>query len=182
MGRPKPLLEWEDGTFLDRVILGFHGAVDPIIVVIRERNQQLEREPYAAKYARFVLNPDADRGQLSSLQCGLAAAPGADAFAFCPVDYPAVQPATVKQLLRVCETSDAPVIVPRFDGRHGHPVIVRRAVADELLALPPTATARDVLHRYAAETSYVAVDDGGVLADVDTPEEYDALRQKFGVR
>ena len=182
MGEPKALLEWQSGTFLERVIMAFDLPVDPIVVVVRDADQaERFKSLWAGKYASYVVNPDPERGQLSSLQCGLAALPRARAFAFCPVDYPAIQPATVKHLVREFEThKSARVVIPRFESRHGHPVLIRRAVANALLAEPPTSSARDVLRRYAAQTLYVGVDDPGVVHDVDTREEYIALRQKLG--
>jgi molybdenum cofactor cytidylyltransferase len=180
MGTSKTLLPWRYGTFLESVILAFEPPIDPLIVVIRaEEDIPSLKRLQMGKFARYVVNPDPERGQLSSLQCGLAAARKAQHFAFCPVDFPQVQRETVKELIRVYGNSDAQIVIPRFESRHGHPVIIGRAIADELIAEPPTGTARDVLHRHVAQTRYVTVDDPGVVADIDTPEEYKAAWQKF---
>jgi molybdenum cofactor cytidylyltransferase len=182
MGSPKALLPWRYGTFLEHIILAFEPPINPLIVVVRETDDIATlKRLQMGKFARYVINPDPERGQLSSLQCGLAAVPKAQHFAFCPVDFPLIEDKTVKELIRVYGNSDATIVIPRFESRHGHPVIMNRAIADEMLAEPPTGTARDVLHRHEAEIRYVAVDHPGVVADIDTPEEYKALRQKFEV-
>jgi molybdenum cofactor cytidylyltransferase len=62
-----------------------------------------------------------------------------------------------------------------MNGRHGHPVLIARALMDELLALPADATAREVIHRHVAGTRYVEVADPGILRDVDYPADLDAL-------
>ena len=70
--------------------------------------------------------------------------------------------------------------VPVHSGRlsshcRGHPVACRAALAQELLALPPTAKASDVIHAHIAETLYVDVPDAGILTDIDDPQAYEAL-------
>jgi molybdenum cofactor cytidylyltransferase len=180
-GHRKALLDWERGNFFDHTMYVFDLPVDPVVVVIREGDEQTSGS-YMAKYCRFVVNPDPDRGQLSSLQVGLAELPDAKAIAFCPVDFPAVEPKTMKLLVKELDASDALIIQPRFETRHGHPVIIRRPVIDAVLAAPSTATTRDVLRQFAAQTRYVAVDDPGVVADIDTPDDYRAMLQKFAIK
>ena len=52
--------------------------------------------------AVFVVNPDYQRGQFSSLQCGLRAVPAdAEGVVFTPVDHPNVEAATVAELIAV---------------------------------------------------------------------------------
>jgi CTP:molybdopterin cytidylyltransferase MocA len=48
-------------------------------------------------------------------------------------------------------------------------------LANELLALPPSAMASDVIHKYASRTSYIEVNDPAVTTDVDDPEAYAGL-------
>jgi molybdenum cofactor cytidylyltransferase len=180
MGFPKAMLTWDNDVFIDRIIAVFDLPIDPLVVVVRaEGDIPALKTRQAGRSPEYVINPDAERGQLSSLQCGLAAVPAANALAFCPLDFPLIRRDTLKVLVREFESSGAPVVMPSFESRHGHPVLIRRDIADELLAEPPTSSAREVLHRHASETRFVAVDDPGVVADIDTPEEYNALRQKF---
>ena len=125
----------------------------------------------------MVVNEQYREGQLSSLQCGIRALPpDAEGFLFMPVDVPMVTPGTVAALAGAFpEEGRAPVAVPRFRGRHGHPVCCTREVGKELLALGSGAQAREVIHRHAARTCYVDVDDPGILRDIDDPEAYRAL-------
>jgi CTP:molybdopterin cytidylyltransferase MocA len=58
------------------------------------------------------------------------------------------------------------------DGRRGHPVRITPEIAAELLALPPTGQARDVIRTHYRPAAFVAVDDPGTVTDIDTPEEY----------
>ncbi|HLJ14489.1 MAG TPA: nucleotidyltransferase family protein [Bryobacteraceae bacterium] len=173
MGSPKALLEFQGETFLDRVIGSFTQVCAETIVVLGHQADVIRRG--LAHPATFVVNSDPDRGQLTSLQCGLAAtAPGIDGVLFTPMDYPAVRVETVRRLVEVFsqQTGAAMVVTPRYQGRRGHPVLVSARLIPEFLTLPETAAARDVIRRHNDDIRYVDVDDVGVVTDIDTPQQY----------
>jgi molybdenum cofactor cytidylyltransferase len=91
------------------------------------------------------------------------------------VDYPAVQPETIHALVTAFEKNSELFCVPRYEGRHGHPVIFNSSVLPEFLALPLDSDARAVIHRHRGQTRYLDVEDPGTLKDVDRPEEYAEL-------
>ncbi|HSP67050.1 MAG TPA: NTP transferase domain-containing protein, partial [Bryobacteraceae bacterium] len=104
----------------------------------------------------------------------------ASGFAFIPVDSPAVSEATVARLARAFEEREASTlfVIPRQKGKRGHPVFATPAIAAELLALPATAEARNVVHAHVDRTQYVDVEDAGIFADVDDPEAYRRLKEQ----
>jgi molybdenum cofactor cytidylyltransferase len=174
MGRSKALLPLEGQTFADRLVLTLSEVCDPVILVLGHQAEavraQLQSNPVIA------VNADYERGQLSSLQCGLRSLPAdIDGFFFTPVDIPAFSSSTVRALASSFSGSTTPFVVPRFDGKHGHPVLVHAAIKDEFIALPLTAQARDLVHSYRDRTTYVDVDDRFVVNDVDDPGEYESL-------
>ena len=122
------------------------------------------------------MNPDPDRGQLSSLLAGLDAVdrPGVDAVLVTLVDVPLVAPvgdrgaASAGRRLAAPRSSGPPVAA-----RHGHPVIFTRGVFAALRAADPAAGAKPVMRAFAVED--VEIDDPGILRDVDTPEDYERL-------
>ena len=176
MGTPKALLQFQDETFLDRLIGLFAVVCNPVIVVLGHDAKHIRSNIRRASQVTFRVNPDPERGMLSSLQCGLQAIPKhVEAVMFTPVDHPNMQSTTLEKLAQLFLTARAPVTIPSYEGRHGHPVCIARSLADELLALPPSARASDVIHRYRSQTSYVEVNDSGVIADVDDPIAYAAL-------
>jgi molybdenum cofactor cytidylyltransferase len=182
MGRPKALLPCGDrgDTFVRRLaVVLCDGGVEEALVVGRPEDELLRAEVEAmAVRARYVENPNADEGQLSSVLAGLAEAdrPGVRAILVTPVDAPMIAPATVAALLAAFRSSAAPVVRAVHLGRHGHPVIFSREVFEDLRHADPALGARAVLRAHAARVIDVEVDDPGVLGDVDTPAEYDALR------
>lgn len=177
MGSPKALLEYRGETFIHRLVRVLSAVCDPVIVVLGYHADTLRP---AISDATIVVNPAPERGQLSSLQRGLAALPAnAEGFLFTPVDSPAVEAATLERLAAAFRRRDPStlLVIPRFAGKHGHPVFASRAIANELSALPLTAQARDVIHGHVADTFYIDVDDPGILTDIDDREAYRRLTE-----
>lgn len=178
MGSPKALLEFDGETFLDRLILALGASCSPVIVVLGCEAQRIGAGLRRAEAATIVTNPDYRRGQLSSLQRGLAAVPpAAEGVMFTLVDYPAVRPSTIARLAWRFQTRQPQewLVVPRSQGRHGHPVCLVCDLIPEFLALAGDAQARDVIRGHRKQTVYEDVDDAGILEDVDDPESYARL-------
>jgi molybdenum cofactor cytidylyltransferase len=172
MGSAKALLEFRGETFLDRLIRCFSAYCSPVIVVLGHEPEVIRAGVRSAGNAVFVLNPDYSRGQFSSMQCGLRAVPeDAEGILFTPVDHPTIEPATVAQLI----AAGAPIAIPQYLGRHGHPVLFTRALIPEFLALGPDAQARQVLHGHTSDIRYLDVADPGILDDIDDPDAYHRL-------
>lgn len=119
--------------------------------------------------ARVLVNPDPDAGRTRSLQLALRG----DALVW-PIDHPLARPGTARRLL------DAPGewVVPTFHGRGGHPIVLRGRAVDLARAAPPHAPLRDALR--GARRVDVPVEDDGVLANLDTPEDVEALARERG--
>lgn len=176
MGTPKALLRFQGETFLDGLIRILATVCDPVIVVVGAHADQIRSGIERAGQVQFVVNPDPERGMLSSLQCGLSLVPGeAVAAMFVPVDHPHLAAATVRSLVDSFQRDHPLVAVPTYAGEHGHPVCIARPLIDQLLALPLDARASDVIHRHVNATIYVGVPDPAVVTDVDDPAAYSEL-------
>jgi len=182
MGSPKALLEYRGESFIQRLVRVLSPVCESVIVVLG--NHVAEIRPGIPGSAVVTINPAPERGQLSSLQAGLAALPAnAGGFLFTPVDSPAVESETVERLADEFRRRDPAtlLVIPRIQTpnglKRGHPVFAARAIAEELLALPPTAMASDVIHGHIPQTVYIDVDDAGILIDIDDREAYRRLSE-----
>jgi molybdenum cofactor cytidylyltransferase len=180
MGRAKALLPCGPGeSFVRRLARSLcDGGVQRVVIVGRPDDEALREEVAAMPLrARFVENPGADAGQLSSVLAGLDAAdvPGTRGVLVTPVDAPLVTAATVATLLAVFGSTGAPIVRAVYRGRHGHPVVFSRDVFESLRRADPAVGAKAVLRAHADAIVDVDVDDAGVVGDVDTPEDYRAL-------
>ncbi len=173
MGTPKPLMDAGGVTFLARVISSLReGGAEPPLVVVRTLDSPVAAEARLSG-AHVVLNPDPSPGPISSLQAGLRALPGGTPAVFlAPVDHPVFLPETIRALLRGFQEARPPLAVPSFRGRRGHPILLGEALFSELLEEDLPDGARTVIRRYLVERLEVPVEDPGVLADIDTPEDY----------
>lgn len=190
MGSPKPLLEADGRSFLQRVIAALsEGGCRPVLVVVRDPSGPVGAMARGAG-AGVVRNPDPSAGPISSLRAGLRSASEryeveeVEACAFCPVDHPKVRAATVSVLLEALREDDADAVVPSHGDRRGHPVVFRHTLFRELLEDDLEEGARTVLHRHEESLREVPVDDPGVLVDIDTLSDYrrhypDAYRKRF---
>jgi molybdenum cofactor cytidylyltransferase len=173
MGAPKALLLTAGETFLDRLIRVYAEVFSPVVVVLGAEAEAVHGGLRHPEPAQFVRNERWPLGQLTSLQCALAALPDdIGGCFFTPVDCPRVTVETLQALSRAFNSPPSLVVVPRHGLRRGHPVGCSRALFAELLALPPEETARAVVHRHVERTCVVDVSDAGILDDVDTPGDY----------
>lgn len=186
MGRPKALLSTgaSDECFVTRLVATLRAAgVDDVIVVVGVEGDavvaRLVMEPLPP---RVVRNPHPERGQLSSLLCGLTVVdrPGVRAMLVAPVDLPFVLPATVRAVLDRYRATGAPIVRPVCGGRGGHPVVFDRELFDELRRADPAQGARAVVRRWARLAVEVLVEDEATVFDIDTPEEYAEALRRFG--
>ena len=124
--------------------------------------------------ATVVVNPDWARGQSTSVRAGLAALPeNVGAVLFHLADLPGVTPAVMDALIERHAATLAPVVWPEYEGQRGNPVLFDRATFPELRGLTGDVGARPVLMVYARKggVERVAVDEPGVLWDIDSPQD-----------
>ena len=176
MGRDKGLLEIEGSTFLRRTVEALRkGGCDPVLAVVAEGESELAAEAAAAG-AVVLLNPDPGDGPITSLRIALRALDGSvRGVAYLPVDHPMVRPQTVHEILARAASSDAPLTIPTFRSKRGHPAVFGEGLFAELLDLGLEGGAKTVVYRHLSDAALVEVDDEGVLIDIDTPAAYEAV-------
>jgi molybdenum cofactor cytidylyltransferase len=181
MGQDKALLPWQGGTFLGSAIDVLKPVTELVIVVGGKNTNSLLPTIYQSG-AFITENHHTERGQFSSLQIGLQEVlnRGRDTAIVALVDRPAPNLKTVQNIKRhFLESlqSGAWAVVPEFEGKHGHPFVAGREMIERFLRAPQDATARDVEHAAQQHISYLKVNDPLVIANVDTPEQYQELEQ-----
>ncbi len=184
MGVPKHTLPWGTGeTIISRIVnqLQLAGAAE-IVVVTGGARESVEAALSAISAqagwprqvsVRAVYNPEyASKEMLSSLQAGLRTlAPEAAAALVALGDQPQIEADIARAVLDRWRETRAPVVLPTFKGRRGHPVLFDRSQWPALLALPDSASPRDVVSRVSVESVPVTRD--SILQDVDTRADYE---------
>jgi molybdenum cofactor cytidylyltransferase len=190
MGRDKALLPWPPPspntptgeTFLSTAIRLFTPHVDLVLVVAGKNAEQIAPIVYA-NGASLIVNPEPERGQFSSLQTGLqeVLSRGRDAAMITLVDRPPVRLETIQTLQEAFQRAVRSykwAVVPEYEGKHGHPILVARELIEAFLKAPDTSNARSIEHANQAQIEYLPIDDPWIATNVDTPEQYAALSSK----
>jgi len=179
MGKPKPLLRFGDRTFLEQIVTVLqNSSVDRITVVLGAQARRIA-EAIDFADASMVVNKDYRSGQLSSLIAGLKHVPReTEAILLCLVDHPFITTDVVNRIVSEFTATRAPIVIPTFDGRRGHPTLFSRVMFKELGAAPEAQGARHVVYANEDKVLEVAVSDNTIFTGVNTPDEY---RSRFGI-
>ena len=174
----KALLDINGLSALERAVRNLRsGGVEEIVVVSGHYRHAVETEARRLGCS-VAFNEGYERGMFSSIQRGVAALGDAAAFLLLPVDIPLVSPATIRALL-AAHGEGAPLAYPTFRGTRGHPPLVGRRL---FRAIADDDGTRGGLRALLAEEEDlawdVAVADEAILLDMDSPEDYDRLRER----
>lgn len=173
MGTFKLTLPWADRTVIEQVVLTLMMAPLHEIVVVTGHRRDEVIQALAKTPVRCVLNPHYESGEmLSSIQAGLAVmAASVDAALICLGDQPQMELSTVLALLAEAErTCWCRVLIPSYEMRAGHPILLPRSLWMQIMNT--SKTLRDVLRLNADVVNYLTVDTPSILADLDTPDDY----------
>jgi CTP:molybdopterin cytidylyltransferase MocA len=183
MGGFKPLLPLGGQPLICRTLQSvLDGGAQRVCLVLGRDAAQVQAVLPADQRVSCVLNPRyATSDMLASVKLGLrqvlaAGRPGA--LFVLPGDMPAVSPATFSAMMDAASRAEADVLYPVFAGRRGHPLLVKAACYDTILDFEGDGGLRAALLPVAAQA--VAVADGGVLLDADTPADYKDIQAYTG--
>lgn len=172
-GTPKALAPVGERTAVRRLVeVSLAEGADPVVVVVGAHRGPIVHELRGLP-ARVVDAEEWYEGRTASVQAGLAAIPeGLDVLLW-PVDHPFVRARTLATLVALKEHDLIGTwFLPTYEGRGGHPVLWRAPVRPLVLELRADAPLRSLLPELGPQVRRVPVDDPGVVANVDTPEEY----------
>jgi 4-nitrophenyl phosphatase len=184
-GQPKQLLDWNGVPLLAHVTdVAVTAGLGPVIVVLgcqagpvhAALDAAAEGQPLVS--LQRVMNWRWEKGMSTSVQAGLAAlSPETEAAIFLHCDQPLITPGLLQALVARFEETNAPIIYPTHAGQRGTPVLFSRRLFAELAAVTGDEGGRRLISRYAKDVATVNVTDPHVLADIDTPDDYERLKR-----
>jgi molybdenum cofactor cytidylyltransferase len=184
MGRAKATLPLgPSDTFLTRIVRTCQEAEVDDIVVVLGHDAETIRESVTTRglMPRFVINPDYENGQLSSILTGLGAIdrPGVTAMLLMLVDVPLVSAATIRAVLQHYRATHLPIVRPARGAVHGHPVLLDRALFPLLRAADPALGAKPIVRAHTSAAGDLPIVDNGAFVDIDTPDDYASEIEQF---
>jgi len=165
-----------DKSFLEIIAANLANCgCDPVIAVLGAESDKV-RVHARILGIDLVENERWQLGQFSSLKTGLMRVPiGYDGVMMTLVDCPMVIGKTYARLYQAFEKERDKIIVPVYQGRRGHPVVLPAKMIDEIKTLTDNNNLRDQIRHHDDITRTLVVDDPGILHDIDTKEDLKAL-------
>ena len=174
MGRPKALLPLRGKTFIEHNVneIGLSALTDCRVVVGYHAKAILNHLPNLKPIS--VINSDYEEGQVSSIRRGINSLSSlrVDGLMVFLVDHPFVDHVLIDALLQKFSDTEAPIVIPSFQNKRGHPVIFGRTLFKELLEAPLKRGALDLIKKYQKEITYLNWESEQILIDIDTPHLY----------
>ncbi|HSK81645.1 MAG TPA: nucleotidyltransferase family protein, partial [Thermoanaerobaculia bacterium] len=149
MGRPKLLLPYRNSTLVGSVVEALRGGGVSTIVLVTSPGDEDLRAWARETGVMTAVNPDPGRGMLSSIREGLAAlGETGEILLVSPADLPALRSETVAALLQKMEETGAPLAVPVYKGKRGHPLAIAPALIPEIDTLDPDVGLKQLRDRH----------------------------------
>jgi molybdenum cofactor cytidylyltransferase len=188
MGAFKPLLPFGAQTVIETCVNNLIAAgVGEVIVVVGHRAEEV-RARLSHLPVRFAFNRESGSEMGVSIARGVEElspgddAAGASAILIALADHPAVAAGEIEEVIAAHRRTGARLVVPVWEGRGGHPVLVGRSLRAALLNLDDMGGLRALFEGHAGEVLRLPVASPFVARDMDTWEDYRALHEEiFGV-
>lgn len=184
---PKQLLPLKGSYLLEHVIRqSLTADFAQVLTVIGHEAESIQRHiRIEDRRFQWVVNPDYQTGQSSSLKLGMcAAARSHSAIMVFLGDLPFISAETVSSIIehgrQLCSELGEPYVVrPSFNGVPAHPAFFGNIQPEMFSQLQGDQGAKPIIgcmqHRFL-----LPVDDAGVLLDIDTPEMYERAKRIAG--
>jgi molybdenum cofactor cytidylyltransferase len=173
MGTPKLLLPFGKSTLLETVIKNvLDSDVESALVVLGDHRDEIS-QIISRLPVELCYNDHHESGMYSSVLCGIDALPAdTRAVLVFPGDQPGIPPQVINTLIRKFHETHRGILIPMFNGRRGHPLLVDFKYRDQLKRLDPDQGLRTLRTLFPEDVLEVEVDERGILMDIDTPEDY----------
>lgn len=149
-------------------------GLEKILVVTGFEGEKI-KAALAGERVAWVANPDFAEGMAAAIRAGVGALPTSTEAALIALgDMPLVKASSVSALLSALSpASGKRIAVPAWRGKRGNPVLWHRDYFGALMRLEGETGGKSVYQAHADAVVEVAVEDPGILADLDTREALD---------
>jgi molybdenum cofactor cytidylyltransferase len=173
MGSPKALIPYQGRAFLDHLLeITHHPKIGVRRVVLGAHAEPIAKAIDLAA-DEIVINADWEKGQLSSIHSALHSLPaGTDGMLLFLIDHPLISAELVDNLITRFYASHAPIVLPVFEGKRGHPVLFASSLYPELQSASLEIGARSVVWAHKAEISEHHTIEEGCVLNLNDPQTF----------
>lgn len=173
MGTQKLLLPFGEKTIIETVIDNIlQSVVDGVMVVLGADHDRIRKivDPLPVE---VCFNENHESGMLSSVMCGFRSLPEDTGTALVFLgDQPGIPPQVTDTILKAYDESLHGIVIPVYDHRRGHPLLVDMKYKREIEKLDLETGLRSLMHLFPEDVLEVEVNEPGILVDIDTREDY----------
>lgn len=117
---------------------------------------------------RFIYNDVYADGMSTSVKSGVQeVGPGMDYYAFYPADKPFIRTKTLERCFQEIREKKPRILIPRYEGKNGHPSFFAGDYFKEFLMLGGDAGGRNIVSRNESDVRFLDLDDEGIVLDMD---------------
>jgi molybdenum cofactor cytidylyltransferase len=171
IGTPKLMLEIDGKSFVNVIIDRIKIAgINNTVCVVSEKTYEwaiINISDY-----KIVLNPEPEKGMISSVFYGMKNIDKCNGVMIIPVDHPFVETDTYKSLMMESKKNTGAIIKPRFDGKSGHPIIIPYELANKIIGDDFSTGLNDVIKKSGCKQVYINVQDNGILKNINKKEDF----------
>lgn len=179
MKRQKLLLPYNGKTIIETVVENAARSVNTNILVVLGSHREQIQEQIVNYQVNFCVNENYMDGMLSSAICGFRALPDAAKAALIFLgDQPQIPSEVAGLVIETWLQSKKGIVMPTFNGRRGHPVLIETRYITEIEKLDPNKGLRTLSEIFKDDVIEVECDVPEILRDIDTPEEYEEISKK----
>lgn len=177
----KPLLKFNNLTFIENIIYKTLPFVDEIIVVTGFRQDEIvglfntQNEEFCK--VKFVFNSNYHYPMFNSLQLGLNEVKEGNWVLYHFVDQPTIPKEFYGEFLEQINPA-ADFIQPVFNDKKGHPLLFNFNFVKHLVNSNSTSNLRDEIYYTDILKKYWVCNFKEVLNDYDTPEQYNNISKE----
>ncbi|MEA3313807.1 MAG: nucleotidyltransferase family protein [Caldisericota bacterium] len=179
MGKLKPLLSIGEKTVVEAVLNEYHASsLSEVVLVLGYRADDVKKtinEKISSNKLKVVVNKGFKKEMFSSIQTGLLEIKDAEGILIGLGDQVLITCDIINELTE--SYVKGKVLIPTFQRRKGHPVIIPYTMRNEILAMDAEKTTlKDVLSRHRDIINFLEMKSDKVLIDMDTKEEYERIK------
>jgi CTP:molybdopterin cytidylyltransferase MocA len=180
MGKLKPLLPIGGKTVVETVLSEYlASSLSEIVLVLGHRADDIKEiiddRKISSSKLKVIINKDFKKEMFSSIQAGLAEVEGTEGILIGLGDQVLITSDIINELTE--HYIKGKVLIPTFQGRKGHPIIIPYAMKDEILAMDAEKTTlKDVLGRHNDIIKFLEMKSNKILIDMDTKKEYERIK------
>ncbi|MHA4846860.1 nucleotidyltransferase family protein [Flavitalea antarctica] len=181
MGEPKQLLVYENATLLERAVQTASAVAGDKLCVVLGANANIIKEQVPNVAGISVFNENWKRGMGTSIAVGLQSIldlyPNTKAVIIMAADQPFVNSGHLHAMITHKAESHKPIVASAYKDAIGIPALFDEMFFEDLLNLETDKGAKDIIITHEQQVASLPLPGGEI--DIDTPEQFDSIRNKI---